>query len=303
MHVLGDDYFLPNPVISEHATSFMPTITVCIPTRNRVRTIEACLSSIRAQEYPGLELIVVDNESTDNTAAIAARYVDRLLSSPGPLGRVRQASIDGASGDILAILDDDIVMPHPRWLRHAVRLFMSGDRVATVWPRLTPPDNAGLLTRGFFALNDAIFADRIRARRGVFGGGNSLFRRDAIEAVGGFDVDADFGEDMILAGRLQRAGYRVAYCADPLIHDTMYSLHEIYRKQLWGANAISLSGWKLMRQTMRSLMYEQLVVGTRAFLRGIVVDHDPAWLAYPVLLAAKSLAYGKTIAQNRLART
>jgi glycosyltransferase involved in cell wall biosynthesis len=269
-----------------------PMVSLCIPTKNRARTIRACLESIRAQQYPSLEIIVVDNQSTDETPTIAAQYADHMLSSPGPLGLVRQTSIDAARGEILGIIDDDIVMPDPQWLSRAVRLFDANELISTVWPRLIAPPSSGAITRCFFALNQAIFEDRMVSNRGVFGGGNSLFRTRAVEAVGGFDVTADFGEDMILAGRLKRAGYCVAYSPDPLIHDSMYSLREIYRKQRWGAQAVRASGWDLMEQPLSSLLREQMLVGGRAFLRGLIRDRDSAWWAFPVVLAVKAAAYG-----------
>jgi cellulose synthase/poly-beta-1,6-N-acetylglucosamine synthase-like glycosyltransferase len=134
--------------------------------------------------------------------------------------------------------------------------------------------------------------------RGVFGGGNSLFRRSAFEAVDGFDVTSDFGEDMILANRLRSAGFSVAYCADPLIHDTMYSLSEIRRKQLWGAAAIATSGWELMEQSRNALLREQVLLGFRAMARGLLA-RDPAWLAFPVLFATKAAAYGEVFLRRR----
>jgi glycosyltransferase involved in cell wall biosynthesis len=256
------------------------------------------LRSIRDQDYPSLEIIVVDNESTDETPEIAARYADQVLSSPGPLGRVRQTSTDAATGEVLAIFDDDIVIPHRNWLRNAVALFDSDERISTVWPRLVVPPGASIITRCFFELNDAIFADRMATGRGVFGGGNSLFRRSAFEAVGGFDTRVDFGEDMVLAARLKAAGFSVAYNGDPLIHDSMYSLREIYRKQLWGATAIATSGWELMEQGGRSLIHEQVVVGLRGMIRGLLAGRLE-WLAFPVLLAAKAAAYARVFFQTK----
>lgn len=292
--------YLVEPAAESRATGLSPSVTFCIPTKNRVRTIEACLRSIRAQNYPSVEIVVVDNESTDDTPNIAKQYADILLSSPGPLGLVRQVSTDAATGEVLAIFDDDIVIPHENWLRDAVQLFTADERVSTVWPKMVPPPGSGIFTRCFFELNDAIFADRMKRERGVFGGGNSLFRRTAFESVGGFDATADFGEDMILASRLRQAGYSVVYCRDPLIHDTMYSLREIYRKQKWGAAAIATSGWELMDQDRNTLLHEQFVVGTVGMIKGVSAGRW-AWLAYPVLVAAKVIGYAHVMASKRLA--
>jgi glycosyltransferase involved in cell wall biosynthesis len=294
----------PTYLIHAQPTSraILPQVSFCIPTKNRARTIRACLESIRAQRYPDIEIIVVDNESTDETPVIAAQYADALLRSPGPLGLVRQVSIERARGEILAIVDDDIVIPHRDWLASAVSMFQASPEISTVWPRLIPPPSAGVFTRCFFGLNDAIFRDRMARGAGVFGGGNSLFRKDAVEAIGGFDTTVDFGEDMILAGRLKDAGYSVAYCADPLVHDSMYSLREIYRKQRWGARAVARSGWEILEQPAIALVREQLVVGSRAFATGLLRDRDLTWLALPIVLAIKIWAYSASLVEKSVRR-
>ena len=58
-------------------------VSVVVPTRNNSRTIHACLASVRAQTHQHLELIVVDNHSTDDTREVAARYAD-VLDIAGP---------------------------------------------------------------------------------------------------------------------------------------------------------------------------------------------------------------------------
>src|SRR5689334_15752829 len=55
-----------------------PLVTFVVPTKNAARTLAACLASVRAQEYDRVELVVVDNHSTDDTADIAHRYADRV---------------------------------------------------------------------------------------------------------------------------------------------------------------------------------------------------------------------------------
>ena len=54
-----------------------------VPTRDSARTIESCLGSLRAQTHPDVEVIVVDNHSTDPTGALAARYAD-IVAERGP---------------------------------------------------------------------------------------------------------------------------------------------------------------------------------------------------------------------------
>src|SRR5579863_8848577 len=56
------------------------TVSVVVTTRNSAHTLEACLKSVRDQDYPATELVVVDNHSTDATLEIARRYAHRVAT-------------------------------------------------------------------------------------------------------------------------------------------------------------------------------------------------------------------------------
>lgn len=286
---------LPDAPVQAVLKDQLPRVSFCIPTRNRERTIEACLQSIRAQEYPDIEIIVVDNGSTDNTIGIARKYADIVESSDKPLGGVRQQAIERSTGDILAMFDDDIILPHPNWLAAAVAAFDLDEQASTVWPVLIPPSGANWVTRCFFDLNEAIFLARRRRPTAAFGGGNSLFRRSAIDAVGGFDVGLWFCDDFEIAIRLKKYGFRVVLHKDPLIHDSMFSLPELYRKQQWGSASVVAHGIENLGQSYVDAFYEQFVVGTIAMIRGLLIEQKPWWLTYPLIVTAKAIPYGQAI--------
>jgi len=63
------------------------TVSVVVTTRNSGQTLRACLASIRRQIYPAVELVVVDNHSSDQTPAIAAEYADRVATIGRPARR------------------------------------------------------------------------------------------------------------------------------------------------------------------------------------------------------------------------
>jgi glycosyltransferase involved in cell wall biosynthesis len=278
-----------------------PLVSFCIPTKNRERTIEACLQSIRAQDYPRLEIIVIDNGSTDRTAEIARRYADLVEHSNEPLGAVRQRSIELSRGAILAMFDDDIILPHPQWLAQAVAAFQLDPHASTVWPVLITPPGANWVTRCFFDLNEAIFLARRRRPSAAFGGGNSLFRRHAVDAIGGFKPNLWFCDDFEIAIRLKQAGFRVILHQDPLIHDTMFSLPELYRKQQWGARSVVAHGIENLGQSYWDAFYEQYMVGFAAMLKGLLIERKPWWLTYPLLLGAKTIPYARAIVSREIA--
>ena len=95
----------------------MPRISVVVPIYNVESYLEACLSSVAEQTVDDLEVVMVDDGSTDGSAAIAGRFVSddkrfRLLTQPnGGLSKARNTGIDAATGDYMAFLDSDDVLP------------------------------------------------------------------------------------------------------------------------------------------------------------------------------------------------
>lgn len=85
-------------------------VSVIVPTRNSIRTIEACLRSIREQSYKSIELIVVDNKSTDRTPAISKRHADVFLSAGPERSAQRNAGAAKAKGSFLIFIDSDMVL-------------------------------------------------------------------------------------------------------------------------------------------------------------------------------------------------
>lgn len=204
----------------------LPPVSVLVPARNEERDIEAAVGSLIAQEYPDLEVIVVDDRSTDATAAILARLSEssprlRVIRGeeppPGWLGKPHALwqAYRAASGELLLFVDAD-VRYGPRAVDDAVR-FLESDRadLLALLPRLE--------ARGFWEnvlmpyLLVSIFfgpgwlAERDRFRWIAAGGGaGNLVRRRAYESAGGHAAIRDSViDDIRLALTLKRAGFRV----------------------------------------------------------------------------------------------
>jgi glycosyltransferase involved in cell wall biosynthesis len=101
-------------------------ITIVIPVYNEAAHLGACLEAIAAQAVPAHQVIVVDNNSTDATAAIARRYpFVTLLSEPRQgVVHARNRGFDTASGDIIGRIDADTLLP-PEWTAQIQAIFQN----------------------------------------------------------------------------------------------------------------------------------------------------------------------------------
>jgi glycosyltransferase involved in cell wall biosynthesis len=279
-----------------------PKVSFVIPSFNSARTLDECLNSISSQEYPDIEIIIVDQYSTDNTVEIARKYTDKIYFHRGPLGDARQTSIEHSTGDILAIFDSDIVIPHKNWLMNAIKYFNYSNSVSTVWTLNIAPPDASLSARLYADLEKVTMEDRIKKKRGLYGGGNALFLRKCMNEIGGINRTIHWGEDFDWAGRLKNSGYQVVSIKDPLYHDTMGSLKQFTKKQFTGAATFASVGFQLMGLSLSDVVYEQVIVGTKGMITGLIKKRDAFWLLFPLFISIRVLAYGYTYLLNRIRR-
>lgn len=99
-----------------------PTVTIVIPTRNEAHNIGKLLTSLQLQTYPQTktEILVVDDNSTDNTLAIAKKYPVKILHNGHHHAEIgKMIGFQAATGDLFTYLDADIIVS-PDWLQHLV---------------------------------------------------------------------------------------------------------------------------------------------------------------------------------------
>lgn len=268
-----------------------PRVSFCIPTLNNEDTIGACLDSIASQDYPDIEIIIVDGGSKDKTVEISRQFTQKIYYDYGKLGSARQTSVENSTGEILGLFDSDIVIPHRGWLRNAIKYFNCDENISTVWPSNIAPPNASYTSRLYFNQWKKIFEKRMSKQYGLFGGGNALFRKDCIERIGGINPSLHWGEDFDWAMKLRDQGYAVAFINDPLYHDTMKNLGEFVRKQFTGAKTFTQTGFELMGMSTKDIILEQIDLGTKDTIKGLFYDKDSSWLLSPIFLTTRGIAY------------
>lgn len=186
-------------------------ISIVIPVRNGARTLEASLAAAIAAAGAGDEVIVVDDGSTDGSAAIAARHRCRLVRLPSGRGAAaaRNAGAAAARGDVLFFTDADCLLAAGAPARAAAALAAAGPRTVLGGTYETAPADAG-----FFPAFQAVFVNFHETRRPdapdyVATHAFAIHAAD-FRACGGFDEDfLPILEDVELSHRLRRAGYRL----------------------------------------------------------------------------------------------
>lgn len=191
-----------------------PRISVVVCAHNEDGTLERCLRSLQACDYPDLEVIVCNDGSTDDTDAVARRFPFRVLDLPrGGLSAARNAGAAAATGEIIAFLDADACC-HPEWPYHLSLSLEPQHIAATGGPNL-PVREAGFVERAVAAspggpVEVLIGDDRAEHVPGC----NLAVKQDALSAIGGFDpVFTAAGDDVDVCWKLLDRGRTIAFAA------------------------------------------------------------------------------------------
>jgi chlorobactene glucosyltransferase len=225
-----------------------PLVSVIVPARDEALNVEACLRSLRASSYPRLEVILVDDGSTDGTGEVARRAAEgdprvRIIrGDPLPAGWFGKAwaceqGVREARGELLAFADADVIA-EPELIGRSVGALRA--RRAALLSAIPHQVLGGFWERVVMAQVGMLFLARYpdpervnrspRTRDKIALGGYILARRDAYDAAGGHRaVRHEVAEDMALAQRFHALGHpTLLVAAERFLRVRMYrSLAEI----------------------------------------------------------------------------
>lgn len=284
-------------------------LSVIIPNWNGAHYLPACLDALRRQSYPRLEVILVDNGSSDDSIALVERgypetILVRLGKNWGLAGAVNRG-IAVAQGQVIAPLNNDTEVT-PDWAGALMEALTTHPEAGQAASKILLFDQRDTL----HSAGDAYRVDGIPVNRGVWQkdtgqydrqeyiwggcGGAVAYRRAMLDDIGLFDEDFFmYCEDVDLNWRAQLAGYRCVFVPQAMVYhrlsatgggklasfytgrNTLWVLFKDYPDPLWRRHwrAIMRAQMKISQAALRAWRG----ASARARLRGQLA----AWLGLP----------------------
>ncbi len=217
------------------ATLPLPKVSVVVLTYNNLELTKACLDSLLTQgQYPNLEIIVVDNHSSDQTPAYLTAWADGhpdriVILNPDNKGFAagNNLGLAAASGDYLVVLNNDTVVT-AGWIKGLIRHLQDNKEIGIIGPITNNIGNEAKVSTRYDRIEDmpAEAAQLTRARMGEWFEINTLaffcvmFPRSTYEQIGGLCEEYGLGlfEDDDYCRRVQRRGMRAACAEDVFVH-------------------------------------------------------------------------------------
>ena len=191
-------------------------LSFVIPAWNEENYIARTLDSVTRQVSKSgrdIEIIVVDNASRDRTGEIARGFPGVIVVDEPRKGlpQARQAGFLASSGDLIANMDADSILPEG-WIEKIYEHFSGDSELAALsgpyqYYEYSTPKNFIVSLYYMPAFIAHSVSRRLFGKGGIIQGGNFVLKRSALEKVGGFNTDIKFyGEDTDIARRIQTAG-------------------------------------------------------------------------------------------------
>ncbi|ELY60633.1 glycosyltransferase [Natronolimnohabitans innermongolicus] len=225
--------------VEEQRDAEAPLISVVVPVYNDPDGVEATLEALTSQTYPdgGHEILVVDNDSTDETPTVVRAYADEHDHVTSLLEDERQSSyaarntgIEHASGSIFAFVDADMIVEET-WLADAVDAFERLDASYMGCDvEMVPAERSESLAQRYNRRTGFPIEEFV-AEMGFAPTCCLFVRRSVLEDVGAFDPRLVSGGDREFGHRVRDAGYDQHYTdAVTMYHPTRSTADAILRK-------------------------------------------------------------------------
>lgn len=190
-----------------HINPKKPFISVVVPAYNEEKFLEKTLLSIVNQDYNNFELIVVDNNSSDNTSKISKIFGAKVvLEKKQGVVFARQAGFKKAKGEIIATTDADTVLPK-NWLSTIAKDFKSNNKLVVYGGICNLYSGSTIAKFGAYYLAYPYrYLEKFLSGGWSMAGANFAVRKKAFLKTGGFNTNIKSCEDIDLSQRLKKVG-------------------------------------------------------------------------------------------------
>ncbi|HEX6462193.1 MAG TPA: glycosyltransferase [Candidatus Saccharimonadales bacterium] len=220
-----------------------PLVSAVVTTRNNTATLENCLKSIVGQSYHQIELIVIDNHSTDNTIEIANKYTKKVWVKGPERSAQRNFGASKATGEFVLIIDSDMELT-THVVESAVHKITEDETTQGI---IIPEESFG---EGFWAACKQL-------ERSYYVGvpwmeAARFFRKSVFTQVSGYNENLVSGEDWDLSQRVEALG-RLERIDDFILHNEgKLSLRKTLKKKFYYAQKFALYMDQTKSQNMQS---------------------------------------------------
>jgi glycosyltransferase involved in cell wall biosynthesis len=272
-------------------------VSVIVTTRNNHETLGACLLSIKKQSYESLELIVVDNNSTDDTRLIAKRYTEHIYVKGPERSTQRNFGVEKTKGSYVLIIDSDMELGQDV-VKACVEKVQNSPSTKAV---IIPEESFGV---GFWAQCKRLERSFYVGVRWIEAA--RFFDKSTYEEVGGYDESLVSGEDWDLSRRVEMAGnisnvtefirhneghinllktlkkkyYYAQHAKDYLVHNPEHSMLSaqvgpIQRYKLFLSHPVKLFKNPFLGTAMLFMKSSEFAVGAAGFIKSIRSEGVP----------------------------
>lgn len=185
-----------------------PLVSVIIPTKNSARTLDKCLKSIQDQTYPNIEIILVDNNSTDNTKEIAKKYTNKVFNKGPERSAQTNYGVKKSSGEYVYKIDSDFIL-EKEVVAQCIQKIKEGCDAVVVH---NSPDTSVSWIAKVRKFEVDMYKYDITHSSARF------VSKEVYQAINGFNEQITAGEDYDFQNKLNRAGYKTGFIDAEALH-------------------------------------------------------------------------------------